>query len=228
MQKIWIILTFILVGWGSLAAEPTGDHPPLISVIGKSEIWTAPDQIEFNLHLSCEESDPGQAMERNQKLVDGLRALLGKFRVEPGSFQVSEVSLERPYQNGVKKATFEASRECTFKLDDVKQKDQVLLTFARGELGEVRGARPTLKNPIPLREKARLEALKEARNKAQAMAASLQQSIGKAYWIEEVTPEFWNSPAANMVSRAPAEESPSGLGMIRVQSTVRASFLLQP
>jgi len=209
-------------------AEPAGDHPPLISVTGKSEMWAAPDQIEFTVHLSCEDADAGQAMAQNHKLLDRLRGLVSKFKLEPGSFQVTDVSLTRPYQNGVKKATFDAARDCSFTLADVQQRDQVVLTFAQGDLGEIRSARPGLKNPIPLREKARLEAVQEAQRKARAMAGSLQQSIGKAYWVEEVTPEFWSNPAANMVTRTPGEDGPSGLGMIRVQATVRASFLLQP
>lgn len=228
MKKYWIILGLCLAGQAPLRAQPAGEHPPLISVTGKSEIWSVPDQIEFSLHLACEDPDPGRAMEGSQKQVDGLRALLGQFKLEPGSFQVTDVSLQRPYQNGVKKSTFEASRECSFTLAEVKQKDQVLLTFARGELGEVRSARPGLKNPAPIREKARLEAVQEAQRKARAMASSLQQSIGRAYWLEEVTPELWSNPAANLVTRSPAEEGPSGLGLIKVQATVRASFLLQP
>lgn len=228
MRNAFCVLALAVVCRGTSLAEPAGNHPPLISVTGKSERWLAPDQIEFTVHLASEDGDAGQAMDRNQRLLDGLRGLLGKFRLEPGSFQVTDVSLARPYQNGVKKSTFEASRDCSFVLADVQQKDEVLLTFARGDLGEVRSVRAGLKNPIPIREQARLEALKEAQRKAQAMAASLQQSIGKAYWIEELVPESWNSPSANLVSRSPAEDGPAGLGMIRVQASVRASFLLLP
>ena len=228
MRNALSILALGFACWGTSAAEPTGNHPPLISVTGKSERWSAPDQIEFTVHLASEDGDAGQAMARNQKLLDGLRGLLGKFRLEPGSFQVTDVSLARPYQNGVKRSTFEASRDCAFTLADVQQKDEVLLLFAQGDLGEVRSARAVLKNPIPIREQARLEALKEAQRKAQAMAASLQQTVGKAYWIEELSPELWSNPAANLVTRAPAEDGPSGLGMIRVQASVRASFLLLP
>ena len=228
------ILTGFFLAMATLtqvSAQPVAGgvgHPPLISVLGKSEVWLAPDQIEFTVHLAAEDGDPGVAMARNQKQLDSLRALLAKAPLQPGSFQVTDVSLERPYANGVKKTTYEAARDCSFTLAQVQQKDELLLAFARGDLGEVRSARASLRDPIPVREKARLQALQEAQRKAQAMAGSLHQSIGKAYWIEEVTPEIWSNPASNMVSRSPGEDGPTGLGMIRVQATVRASFLLQP
>lgn len=87
--------------------------------------------------------------------------------------------------------------------------------------------RASLKDPILLREKLRLQALQQAQKKAQAMASSLQQTIGKAYWIEEVTPEFWSNPAANVMTRASGEDTLTGLGQIHVQATVKAAFVLQ-
>ncbi|MBT9585982.1 SIMPL domain-containing protein [bacterium] len=225
-QQICLILwTLCGWAWAQPAAGPPG-HPPLISVTGKGEIWVAPDQIEFSVHLQGENADPEAAMASSQKLLEQLRRLLADYSLETGSFQVTDVSLERPFRNGVRQKVYEASRECSFTLANVKQKDSLLLAFARGDLGEVRSTRASLKNPIPLREKARLQALEEARRKAQLMAGCLQQNVGKAYWIEEVTPEFWSNPSSNIVTRSAPEDGGSGLGMVRVQATVKVAFAL--
>ena len=226
IQRLLVFIVLLSsVSLAQPAAGPPG-HPPLISVNGKGEFWVAPDQIEFSVHLASEDLQPQAAMAANQSLLDKLRHLLSNFSVETGTFQVTDVTLEHPYRNGSRLKTWEVSRDCAFTLANVKDKERLLMAFAGGSLGEVRSARATLKDPISVRAKARLQALQEAQKKAQVMASSLQQTVGKAYWIEEVTPEFWSNPSANIVTRAPGEDQASGLGMIKISATVRVAFLL--
>ncbi len=226
IQRILALIFLLsLVCLAQPTAGPPG-HPPLISVNGKGEFWVAPDQIEFSVHLVNEDLQPQAAMAANQSLLEKLRQLLADYAVESGSFQVTDVTLDHPYRNGDRQKTWEVSRDCAFTLANVKDKDRLLLAFAGGGLGEVRNARASLKDPISVRAKARLQALREAQKKAESMAASLQQTIGKAYWIEEVTPEFWSNPSANMVTRAPGEDQANGLGLIKISATVRVAFLL--
>ncbi len=213
-------------------ADPMGPaggmgHPPLISVTGKSEIWVAPDQYEFSVVLVSERADAEAAMNANQDQLERLRALLTTYDIAGKDFQVSDVRLEHPYRNGTQRPEYQVSRSCHFTLGQISKKDSLLLSFTKGSIGEIQSVRASLKDPISLKEKLRLQALQQAQKKAQAMANSLQQSIGKAYWIEEITPDFWTSPSANVMSRAPSEEGLSGAGQIHVQATVKAAFLLQ-
>ncbi len=210
-------------------AVPAGGigHPPLISVTGKSEIWVAPDQYEFSIVLVSERADAETAMKLNQEQLDRLRVLLAEFDIAGKDFRVADVRLEHPYRNGKRLPEYQVTRTCNFTLGQVSKKDSLLLSFTQSNIGEIQSVRASLRDPISLRERLRLQALQQARKKAQAMADSLQQSIGKAYWIEEITPEFWANPSANVMTRAPSEDGLSGAGQIHVQSTVKAAFLLQ-
>lgn len=226
-MRLFCLIAVLLLFTGVAPAQPPGLQQPLIQVTGQGEFWVSPDQIEFRLRLASEHPQAEQAMQANQRQLEGLRELLKAFSLEAGSFQVSDVNLGHPYQNGSRRESFEASRECAFRLNQVEQKDSFLLAFSARNLGEIQSSRACLKNPLPWREKARLQALGEARRKAQAMAESLQQSIGKAYWIEEFNPDFWQNTSSNVVTRLSDADPTSGLGQIRISATVKVAFLLR-
>lgn len=200
--------------------------PSLITVHGKADLSVPPDQYVFNVKLSDEATDAESAMARNNQQLEALQRLLRQFEVPTSTFQVADVNLSHPYRDGRQLSSFEARREISFVLAQTAQKNPLLLEFAKKQIGEVTSVIPSLKDPVTIREKARILALQQAQKKAQAMAAALGQGIGKAYYIEESVPNFFQSPSSNIMVRSAEEPELSGKGQIHVSATVRVSFLL--
>jgi uncharacterized protein YggE len=86
-----------------------------------------------------------------------------------------------------------------------------------------------LENSRKYREKARLEAVQAAREKASAMATQLGQSIGKPWEItEESLSDYSRGMYTNFLAedkRMLTEQSTVAGGQVTIRASVRVSFL---
>ena len=77
---------------------------------------------------------------------------------------------------------------------------------------------------------AKLQAVKNAQEKAKALAAQLDQEIGRAHWINEVVGMGGPRPAYAEMSMRSADASGEpgfATGELQIKSTVQVSFELR-
>ncbi len=102
---------------------------------------------------------------------------------------------------------------------NARDREQFFVSASRQHLAEITEQSEELLEPAKLRNEARLEAIRQARGKAEAMAAELHQNLGEAYLVEEEN-------HARVIS--PPDHGYEGSGLVEESARVKVSFLLKP
>lgn len=223
---IWLV-ALLCLGCGGPSS------PALLTAYGSAIVQAPPEKFDISLRVRSRERDPGLAQATNQKKLDGVKQLLLKQQVKSADFVIDDntLTLEEP-EDGVKtvrEAQFVAEQRISVTFPIARDREQLFVSASRRHLAEITGQSEGLLEPAKLRNEARLEAIRQARGKAEAMAAELHQSLGEAYAVEEENDNGYLSAGSN--SRRvipPPDHGFEGSGLVEESARVKVSFILKP
>lgn len=224
----WIWLGALLCA-GCAAPAP----PALLTAYGSAVVQAAPQKFDLSLRIRSRNGDPGQAQQANQRKLDGVKQLLLEQRVKPEDFVIDDKTLTlEETEGGVKPARepqFVAEQRISVTFQSAREREQFFVNVSRQHLAEITGESQQLLEPAKLRNEARLEAIRQARSKAEAMAAELHQSLGDACMVEEENDNGYFSMGNNHSSVIPPPDHGfEGSGLVEESARVKVSFLLKP
>lgn len=226
------LIAFLTVVAWSQSSLPVGAQTgqvaaPSVEVWGTAEILTPPTTIEFQVAITTRHSHQEGALKQNDQRLSQLKDMLNQFAVAPESFQVSQVRTHEDRRHHPTRPQV-VNRYISFTLGNPEQKDGLLRRFAANKIGEVRSASPRLADPIGVRNKARAQALRAARDKAESMAGALGEKVGRPYNITEIQSNRWsNSTSSNVVTSSGDDSQAVKDGQVSTKATVKVIFLLQ-
>ena len=216
---------------------------PTITVSGTAEIRVAPDEV--NLRLAVETRDPrlDEAVKQNEARTAAVLKFLKEAGIAAKDVQTDYVEIQPQYNTDRRDQHlvpeyYQVRRNLGVRLRKVAQFDTVLAGVLRSGVNYVLGIDFRTTELRKHRDAARQQAIRAAKEKAAALAAELDQKIGKAHSISEQTSGGWwgwsgrNEPfAQNSIQVAPGggEETEGNLavGMINVNATVNVTFALE-
>lgn len=227
------------------------DDAATITVTGTAEVMVVPDEIIFSLDVTKTDKDLQVAKRLNDEAVSKVLELARRFAVAPQNVKTDYISVEMKYET-VRNAQrrvynedneevgtkvfrgYEVSKTVIVKLTDISRFEEFFAEALKTGITEVNRVSFETSRLRENKDKARDMAMRAAREKAVAMAASVGQSIGRALKITEgsaVNPysSYSQNASSNTMStsgtfsESVATFSP---GAIKVEAQVTVSFLL--
>jgi len=253
IMKLIFVALLLTLGLGADVRAQSVDTLPSITLVGTAEIKVAPDEVTFSLDVIKRDKDLPTAKQANDEVVAKVLELARRFNAEPQNVRTDNISVSRKFQmikdpknkifdedgDEIGRKIFlgyEVAKTVTIKLTDLKRFEDFFSESLKTGIAEVNSVNFTTSKLRETNDQARDLAMKAAKEKATAMAASVGQTIGKAIKIEEGTPSNHNfnlsanysSNTTSVVSTKVVSESVATFapGLITVEAQVTVTFLL--
>lgn len=183
-----IIFATALLFLTGLAAAEEKLPPRTVRVVGTSEVKVVPDRAVIS--VGVEKQNPGARLAK-QAADEAARRLLNALHgngVEEKDIQTTFLSLQPQfnYRHGMKMSYFVAEQTLSVTIRDLTKLDSIFESLIKAGANQIDSIEYETSDLRKYRDQARDLAVKAAREKAQALAAALDQTIGKAVSIEEV------------------------------------------
>ena len=223
-----------------LFAQQPAPSPPLISTSGTAQIRVVPDLADLSFEVEVRSADLAIARkQQGEKAAKVLTALRAAGVIE-SDLQTSQVQIITDYSGNrgetAKIQFYRVSQSISCTLRDVKKSPDVTADAVAAGVTGVREASLRTSQLRKHRDEARARAILAAKEKAIALAGSLEAKVGKPYTITEGF-DYGSRPMANnsfnsqtIVEAAPGEdgEAPTfALGTISIGASVSVSFYLE-
>ena len=169
-------------------AAPASDGT-LLSVSSRAEARKAPDIATFSAGVVTQAADGNAALRQNAEQMNRVLAAIKAAGVADKDVQTSGISLNPQYryeENPPPRITgYQASNTVNVKLREVAKMGKVLDALVASGANQVNGPSFGIDDPEPLYDRARLDALKAARARAETYAGALGVRVRRIVSISE-------------------------------------------
>lgn len=249
MKRLTFLFVLSLV-FCSVSAAQDIDKLPVVTVTGSAEVLVTPDEVVFSLDVTKTDKDLQTAKRLNDESVGKILELTRRFAVAPQNVKTDYISVEMKYVSlrdaktkiydddgeEIGKRVFkgyEVSKTVIVRLTDISRFEEFFSEVLKAGVSEVNNVTFETSKLRENKDTARDMAMKAAKEKATAMAASVGQTIGKAVIITEGTVgnmAYSNFPnnSTSVSTRGAISESVATFapGAIKVEAQVTVSFQL--
>lgn len=229
-KMIFLATAFVLVAL-SVSAQQAETFPSYIEVNGVAEREVAPNEIYLSITINERDSKGKISIDEQQR---DMVAVLKKLGVKPAE-QLKMLDLTSSYfkrGNALAKAQYE------LKLTSAVEVARVWRALDELGISQVTVQKVSHTDIETFKKEVRADAMRAARDNAQALAEAIDQKAGKCFWIADYSsPVKTTFAVANMKARGVMEESASFDAMveeeglefqtINLQHRVQAKFVLE-
>lgn len=213
--------------------------PRHVSVTGTTVARAQPDMVVWNVTVRRTHRELAKAQAECDEGVKQVLALRGQLKIKPQDAQTGYLSVQKIYDrdqagNQTSFRHFEVVRSVTLRQQDTTRFDEVLAQLVGTQDVEV-SYHLESSDYHKLRAQTRLEAVKAAREKAQAMTELLGAKLGRVLRIAEPR-ESWSSPylgVSNSAFAAPRQAEPDEAqgtfspGSVEVRVSIEVDFEIE-
>ena len=161
----------------------------LLSVSSQAEARRAPDMATISAGVVTQAADGNAALRQNAEQMNRVLAAIKAAGVADKDVQTSGISLNPQYryeENQPPRITgYQASNTVNVKLREVAKMGKVLDALVASGANQVNGPSFGIDDPEPLYDRARLDALKAARARAETYAGALGVRVRRIVSISE-------------------------------------------
>ena len=176
-----------------LAATPAlaqSAEPRTIAMSGHGEVRAAPDQAQISTGVTTAAPTAAAALAGNTARMQGLFAALAKAGIAEKNIQTVNFSVSPQYTNGganqpARVTGYQVTNQLAVRLDDVARVGATLDALVTAGSNDMNGISFSIKDPAPLLEKARADAVADARARAQTYARAAGVTLGPVLSISE-------------------------------------------
>jgi len=226
-------LCVLIVGL-SLAAPAMAQTPDrAITVTARAEVQAEPDLATLTLGVEATAKTAAAAMAQASDSTAAVLDYLAEAGVEKADMQTSQLSLNPIWSNySASNPTrridgFAASNMVTVRVRDLDSLGRVLDQVIQKGANSFRGLSFGLQNPDPLMDQARIEAVQEARRKAELYAQAAGVTLGPLVSLSEagnVVPQ----PMMMMEAARMSADVPIAMGEVGISAGVTLVFEITP
>ena len=181
MKYLTAILLFTVM---SLTAQ-TETMEPLVNVTGEGIVKVIPDGVDIRVRVETQGKEALQVKTENDQSIDKVIKFLRSQGIDSKYVQTEYVNLNKNYDYNSKTYNYNANQTLTIQLKDLKMYEGVMTGLLNSGINRIDNVQFTSSKMEALRADARIEAIKNAKEKATAYASALGQTIGKAVQISE-------------------------------------------
>ena len=187
MKRSLLLPAFTLLAVSAFAQ--TSPLPQLITVNGTAESKIVPDMATIRIGVETRAKTAKEAQAGTNALAQKLVAAAMRVVPDRKAFQTSDLSLSPDYSNVPGQLRqlvgYRARNVLTVRLDDVTKVGPLVDAVTDAGATNVDSILFGLKDERPARRQALIDAVRDARDKAEAMAAGLGLKLYGVYGIEE-------------------------------------------
>ena len=243
-NKLWILFILCISALPIFAQQniAVGDLPT-ITVTGTAEIQVVPDTATISFVVSEQNASVAAAKKANDATIAKVTDLAKRFGiaatdVKTDYIRVSEVTRKVKIPNSDDDYEevhegFRVSRSLVIKLKEIGNFESFLTALIDAGINDVDNVVFSSSELRKYKDQARAQAIRAAREKADALAKEIGQSIGSAVSISEENIDGYRSPYANVTqnnfslaenSNAPTADA---VGAISIKAQIDVKFLLK-
>jgi len=219
------LLAIALAGWSAAAlAQASPDHGTII-VRGTGAVEVVPDVADIVIGVRNEAQSPSEAIDSNsdamKRVVDDAR----RAGIEPRDIQTSVLNLSQ-FRDSKNVLKFAAVNTVRIRVRDLPRLGNVARTLVASGANEMRGIRFSTANPTPHLDRARQQAVDDARRRAEVLVKAAGRQLGE---IVEITESTYDDPGVvSMARAASAADIPTEPGQIALRANVQIKWRLAP
>ena len=228
-KKLAAALAAALAASSALAQQA----PTTLTLSATSEVQAAPDIAAIGAGVVTQAPDAQTALSANSEKMVRVVAALRKAGIAERDIQTSGLNVQPQFryeQNQPPVLTgFQASNRVQVTLRDVKSTGRVIDALVKEGANQIDGPDFRVANPEPLLDRARTEAVKRARARADLYAAAAGLSVKRITAINEGFEQSQPMPKMRMMAmEASADAAPVAPGEVSLSATVTMAFELGP
>lgn len=227
-----LIPATFLLAMAAYAQVPQGVEsiPNLVTASGNAESKSAPDMATIQLGVETTGKTAKDAQASTNVLANRIIEAALKVVPDRKAYQTSDLSLYPDYTNEgpgkpAKIGGYRARNVLTVRVDDVSKVGPLVDAVTAAGATNVDSISFGLKNDKAARRQALIDAVKEAREKAEALAEGLGLRLGEVFSVDEGGGPIVRPYAAPMMARA-EKSTPVMPGEVSVSANVTVRFRL--
>ncbi|KQC11716.1 MAG: hypothetical protein APR63_04035 [Desulfuromonas sp. SDB] len=199
MKKIILLILFGSLIAAAGSAQYFEDYH-YISVNGESTIEIVPDKVLITLGVETRNTDIVVAQQENNQIIKDVFSIASSFGVDDDDMQTNYISVEPYYQdvydyNGVWQGQelegYYVRNSVVLTLTDLSEFEDFITSVLESGVNYVHGIQFSSSNLDQYKNQARIEAIQDAKMKAQMMAEALGMEIGEPITIYENQTSSW-------------------------------------
>jgi len=190
----------------ALAAESQTDVRTL-AMTGHGEIRATPDMAQVTAGVATTAPTAAQALSANSARMKGVFAALEKLGVPQKNIQTTNFFVSPQYSNGDNNTPrrltgYQVNNDVTARIEDVNKLGGALDALVAAGANQINGVSFSIQNDAPLLEKARAQAIADARARAETYARAAGVTLGPILSITEGGGETPPRPMYRMAAMA--------------------------
>jgi uncharacterized protein len=205
---------FILFA-ATVALAPARAAERLVTVTGEATVAVAPDAAVIRIGVNSQDKTAREASEANAKQMTAVLAAIKDTGIADRDIQTSRLSLQPQYdanKSGTARLTgFQASNQVTVKIRDIDKLPALLDRAIAAGANEMSGIEFVITEQSKLLDRARDDAIADARRKAELYAQAAGSKLGPVVSITEegaaAPPRPMQTMRAGAVPIAPGEQT---------------------
>lgn len=185
--SLLIIISFVNI-CTDMISQPSFDPRRIITVQGEAEAYVPPDRAIVVIGVETEGVDVLAIKQENDKRVTALYSTLKGLGIEAKDIQTSDLSLTPQYDYSMGKRTllkYMMRNVVTVLVKDLSKVGKVIDGGLANGVNILNNVNFTISNSKQIEDSLRVEAVKEAVKKAQALAPAAGAKVGPVMSIEE-------------------------------------------
>lgn len=209
----------------SLSLPALAADPHTITMTGHGEIKAVPDTATVNAGVTTNAATAAAALSANSARMKQIFGALKKLGIPERDVQTTGFSVSPQYTNGDNNnprhlTGYQVNNEVSVRLEDVSRVGSTLDTLVAAGANQMNGISFDIANPAPVLEKARIQAVADARARAQTYAQAAGLALGPIVSISEGGNEAPPRPMFRVMAVAAPTPVASGEQSVTADVTV--------
>ncbi len=207
----------------------------MVVATGEGRISAAPDQAQVSAGVTSQAVTAAAALNANNDAMQCVFATLKAAGIPDAKIQTSNFSVspqyapfvpDRPEPQPQRIIGYQVSNQVTVIVDDLRNLGTTLDALVRSGANQLGGISFGFREPKPLEERARVEAVRDAVAKARTMAEAAGITLGPVLSIQE-SGGGYQPPHPMMMMAAQAREVTIAAGESNVSVSVTITYGIQ-
>jgi uncharacterized protein YggE len=205
------------------------NEQPTVDVIGEGVVNAIPDEVTIKVQVENEGQNPKELKQINDRIVNEVLNFIRSQKIDDKDVLTQYIRLSKNYDYQTKKYKFVASQSISILLKDLDKYEALMSGLLESGINRIDGISFSSSKSEFLKSQARVNAIQNAKMKAEEYAGVLGQSIGKAIKISEYQATNYPMPRNEGMLKAMSDsggQQTISPGEMELRVTVNVRFIL--
>lgn len=235
-KKLLILLSALMLTSTSVSTVDAAEVSiPILSVSGEGRAQCQPDRAVINIGVATFNRDAAAAQNENAKISNDIQRAIQSVGIDVKDIQTRNYSFNPKYNyEGNKRNEIEGytvDNTVVVVVNDVNMVGKVIDISLNSGANKINSLQFSVKNPEPLRKEALQNAIKDARSKAEVIAAGLGMKIKGVSNVSEhvgmISPREFSNTMMMKASMDGAAGTAISAGSLELEAGIQIDFIIE-